>query len=97
MIVLVPTALFPLPFIVLNTCSGSGDMFSEKPAAWHWAEFATSFLWAGCFAIPILLAITESIEVGAMAVSLAGTLLICVLRGVWLYYKHKESSDGFSM
>ena len=97
MIVLVPTALFPLPFIVLNTCSGSGDVFSEKPAAWHWAEFATSFLWAGCFAIPILLAITESIEVGAMAVSLAGTLLICVLRGVWLYYKHKESSDGFSM
>ena len=98
LITLVPTALFPLPFIVLNTCAGSGDMFSEKPAGWHWAEFATAFLFTGCFAVPILLAITESIEVGAAVTSLAGTLLICVLRGVWLYSQHKESSDGtFSM
>ena len=45
-----------------------------------------------------MLAITESIEVGAAVTSLAGTLLICVLRGVWLYSQHKESSDGtFSM
>jgi hypothetical protein len=73
-------------------------MFSEKPAGWHWAEFATAFLFTGCFAVPILLAITESIEVGAAVTSLAGTLLICVLRGVWLYSQHKESSDGtFSM
>lgn len=98
LIILVPTALFPLPFIALNMCSGSGDVFSEKPAGWHWAEFATAFLFTGCFAVPTLLAITESIDVRAAVMSLAGTLLLCVTRGVWLHYKHKESSDAtFSM
>ena len=96
MIIVVPMLLTPLPHIVLSMCSGSGDMFSEKSAGSHWAEFITAFLATGCFAIPILLAITDSIDVPAALISLLGTLLLCGLWGLKVYYDQKESSGGMT-
>jgi len=96
LIILAPMLLTPVPLVLLNMCGGSSDMFSEKPAGVHWAEFSTAFLATGCFAIPILLALTDSIEVGAALTSLAGTLMICALFGVRVYLNNKES-DNFNM
>lgn len=93
-IIVAPMLLTPLPHVVLSMCSGSGDMFSEKSAGSHWAEFITAFLATGCFAIPILLAITDSIKVFAALTSLLGTLLLCGLWGLRVYYDHKESANG---
>ena len=94
LITLAPMLFTPLPNIALSVCSGFGDMFSEKPAGLHWAEFFTAFLATGCFAVPILLATTDSIQVGAALTSLAGTLLLCGLWGLRVYYNNKKSSDG---
>ena len=97
LIILAPMLLAPLPNIVLSMCSGSGDVFSEKPAGLHWAEFITAFFATGCFAVPILLAITDSIEVGACLTSLAGTLLLCGLWGLRVYFKNKDDSFSVGM
>ena len=88
--------LMPLPLLLLNMCSGSDDMFSEKPAGLHWAEFFTAFLATGCFAVPVLLAVTDSIEVGAALTSLGGTLILCALWGLRVYLKHRDT-DNFAM
>ena len=80
--------------ILLNMCGGGGDMFSEKPAGAHWAEFWSSFFFTGCFAIPILLAITDSIEWGAALTSLAGTLILTGLLGFQIYLKSRSDDGG---
>ena len=87
--------LSPMPMMLLGLCS-SGDniMGSDQPAATHWAEFLSSFFFTGCFAVPILLAVTKSIELGAMATSLAGTLLLCALFGIRVYLKRKDEGDN---
>ena len=95
LIILVPMFLTPIPWVLLNMCS-SGDMFSEKPAGIHWAEFSSAFFFTGCIAIPVVLAITESIRVAAALTSLAGTLIICGLWG-WRTYLINKGSDNFSL
>mmetsp|Transcript_7079 Transcript_7079/g.14181 ORF Transcript_7079/g.14181 Transcript_7079/m.14181 type:complete len:134 (-) Transcript_7079:262-663(-) len=96
LIILVPMLLTPVPMVLLNMCSsGSGDMFSEKSAGTHWAEFASAFFFTGCVAIPVLLAITDSIDVGAALTSLAGTLILLGLWG-WCVYLNRKDSQSFS-
>ena len=90
LIILAPGFLTPVPMLLVNMCS-SADMFSERPAGMHWAEFFSAFFFTGCFAIPILLALTDSIQWGAALTSLGGTLILCALCGLRLYLKHKES------
>ena len=96
LIILVPMLLSPLPLGLLRLCT-SNDSFSEKPKGRHWAEFMSSFLFTGCFAIPILLAVTKTIEYAAMGVSLAGTLILAVLFAVSAYFQSQEevSLSGF--
>ena len=89
LIVLVPMLLCPLPLGLLQLC-GSNDAFSEKPKGTHWAEFTSSFLFTGCFAIPILLAVTKTIEYGAMGVSLAGTMILVALAALGVYFNRKD-------
>ena len=89
--ILAPMLLTPIPMLLVNTCS-STDAFSESPAGINWAVFLSAFFFTGCFAIPILLALTDSIQWGAALTSLAGTLILCALAGVGLFVKHKESS-----
>ena len=87
---MVPMLLTPVPMLIINTCSPA-DAFSERPAGVHWAEFLSAFFFTGCFAIPILLALTKSIRLGAALTSLGGTLTLCALCGLGLYQKAKES------
>ena len=90
LIILVPMLLSPLPLLLLNMCAGD-DIFSGTPRGLHWAEFLSSFLFCGCFAIPILLGITKSIEWGAALTSLAGSILLTALLAV---QKCIASKDG---
>ena len=90
LIILAPMLLTPVPMLLINTCSPA-DAFSERPAGGHWAEFLSAFFFTGCFAIPILLALTDSIQWGAALTSLGGTLTLCALCGLGAYMKAKES------
>ena len=95
LIILVPMILSPLPMGLLSLCS-SGDMFSEQPRGLHWAQFLSSFLFTGCFAIPLLLALTHTIEWGAAVTQLAGTLILCAILGVNAYLKSKDDDVKLS-
>ena len=90
LIILAPMLLTPVPMLLLKTCSPA-EAFSEAPAGMHWAEFFSAFFFTGCFAIPILLALTDSIQWGAALTSLGGTLTLCALCGLGAYMKAKES------
>jgi hypothetical protein len=80
----------PVPMLLINICFPA-DAFSERPAGMHWAEFLSAFFFTGCFAIPILLALTDSIHWPTALMSLGGTLTLCALCGLGLYQKAKES------
>ena len=95
LIILVPMLTSPLPLLLLNMCAGD-DMFSGTPRGLHWAEFLSSFLFSGCFAIPILLGITKSIEWGAAGTSLAGSILLTGLLAVQKYLASKDDDVKLS-
>mmetsp|Transcript_12133 Transcript_12133/g.24658 ORF Transcript_12133/g.24658 Transcript_12133/m.24658 type:complete len:134 (+) Transcript_12133:42-443(+) len=90
LIILAPMLLTPVPMLLVNMCSAD-DAFSETPAGLHWAEFFSAFFFTGCFAIPILLVLTDSVQLGAALTSLGGVLILCALYGLRAYVHARES------
>merc|ERR1712159_70047 len=94
LITLVPLVLFPVPLLLLRLfCGGGGDMFSEQPKGKHWAEFMSSFFFAGTWAIPIVLQLTNAITWPTLLLSLGGTLIGTIATFFGLYCANKESDS----
>mmetsp|Transcript_52824 Transcript_52824/g.87735 ORF Transcript_52824/g.87735 Transcript_52824/m.87735 type:complete len:140 (+) Transcript_52824:35-454(+) len=94
---LLPAFLGPLPLILLRRFS-SDDAFASSPRGRHWAEFGSSFFGSGLIGIPVLLYTTQTIQLGALLLSLGGLAVLMIAFGAWITIKIKtEGGDTLVM
>ena len=77
-------------------CGESDDAFGSGPRCQHWAEFWSAFFFTGCFGVPILLANTKIVPVGAMVLSLAG-IVIPIGSSAFAVWLSRRGEDSVSL
>ena len=92
--ILLPAALTPVPMLLMKLCGGGDGMFDSPPRGLHWAEFFSAFFATGMIAIPILLRASDTIDLGAMLLSLGGFLFLIVCGVVWSFVKSRSDDSG---
>jgi len=95
--ILLPVALTPVPLLLLRCCGGGDDIFATPPKAMHWAEFFSAFFATGVIAIPVLLKATDTIELGAMLVSLGGFVFLLVCYIIYAVIRARSNAEGGSL
>jgi len=95
-LILIPAFLMCVPVLLLRCCGSSSDFgLSDTPRCLHWAEFTAAFFATGLVAIPIILTTTDSIEVGAMCLSLGGVLFVAGALAGFRFFLSR-SDDGMA-
>ena len=85
--------LTPVPMLLINACT-PGDAFSERPPGMHWAEFLSAFFFTGCFAVPILLAVTGATAWQASLMSIGSILILFTACGLGVVYQKGWLGEG---
>lgn len=76
--------------LLIYACT-PGDAFSP---GMHWAEFLSAFFFTGCFAVPILLAVTGATAWQASLMSIGSNLILCVACGLGVVHQKGWLGEG---